>query len=211
MRHLNSFRLIAALIVLSGTPAVFADNVEVIPPDELVYCTVCHGVQLMGNQNIDAPRLSGMDAWSVELQLHAFKKGWRGTHESDLVGMEMRPMAAILSDSEIATAAQFVSKTRSPLPAPTIDGNASAGKEKFVSCAVCHGQNGEGNEALHAPALAGLNDWYLLAQLRNYRDGIRGNNPADNFGVQMRATVQILGDDQAMQDVVRYITTLNSN
>jgi len=36
--------------------------------------------------------------------------------------------------------------------------------------------------------LTGLNDWYLLAQLRNFRDGIRGSGPADNYGVQMRAT-----------------------
>ncbi len=79
-----------------------------------------------------------------------------------------------------------------------------------MSCAVCHGENGEGNQALHSPALTGLDDWYLLTQLRNYRDGIRGSDPADNYGAQMRATVQILGDDQAMQDVVRYITTLHS-
>jgi cytochrome c oxidase subunit 2 len=56
-----------------------------------------------------------------------------------------------------------------------------------------------------APPLTGLNDWCLLAQLQNYRDGIRRSNPDDNYGVQ------ILSDDQAMQNVVRYITTLHEN
>lgn len=210
MRYVSLVRTITLLIVFTSSPWVLADDAPVIPPDELVYCTVCHGVQMRGNQNILAPRLSEMAGWYVDLQLHAFKNGWRGTHEADLAGMEMRPMAAALSDSQISTAAQFVSATRSPFPEQTLDGDAAAGKNNYVSCAVCHGENGEGNQALHAPALTGLDDWYLLTQLRNYRDGIRGSNSADNYGVQMRATVQILGDDQAMQDVVRYITTLHS-
>jgi cytochrome c553 len=211
MRLAEMIRLLAAVFALAATQIGLADDAPVIPSDDLVFCTVCHGVQMMGNQNIEAPRLSEMSQWYVELQLHAFKNGWRGTHEADLIGMEMRPMAAALSDSQISEAAKFVSATRSSLPAQTIDGDVVAGEKNYASCKVCHGEYAEGNEALHAPALAGLNDWYLLAQLRNYRDGVRGSNPEDNYGVQMRATVQILGDDQAMQDVVRYITTLNSN
>lgn len=211
MRNATRVRSIFALIVFAGSGWASAEDVAVIPPDELVYCTVCHGIQMRGNQNILAPRLSEMADWYVELQLNAFKNGWRGTHEADLPGMEMRPMAAALSASQITAAAQFVNATRSPLPEKTIDGDIAAGKRNYVSCAVCHGENGEGNPALHAPALTGLDDWYLITQLRNYRDGIRGSNPADNYGVQMRATVQILGDDQAMLDVVRYITTLHSD
>jgi len=211
MRHFAQMAAIAVLIATMSSQWVLADEAPAIPPDNLVYCTVCHGVQMRGNQNILAPRLSNMDEWYVKLQLHAFKNGWRGTHAKDIAGMEMRPMAAALTDSQISTAAQFVSATRSPFPEQTLAGDASAGKKKYVSCAVCHGTNAEGNAALHAPALSGLDDWYLLTQLRNYRDGIRGGNPADNYGVQMRATVQILEDDQAMQDVVRYITTLHSD
>jgi len=210
MKYLTS--TIASLFILvAGSQWVAADDAMVVPPDDLVYCTVCHGVQLMGNQNILAPRLSELPDWYVELQLKAFKNGWRGTHETDVAGLEMRPMAAALSDEQIQAAGKFVSATQSPLPQHTLDGDIADGKKNYMSCAVCHGENGEGNEALHAPPLTGLNDWYLLTQLRNYRDGIRGSNPADNYGVQMRATVQILDDDHAMQNVVRYITTLHEN
>lgn len=179
-----------------------------IAPDAFVYCTVCHGVQLMGNRNIDAPRLSGMERWYVERQLQAFKKGWRGAHAEDLVGMEMRPMAAALSDEQISAAAEFVHATRSPQPAVTVDGDAEAGRQLFAPCIACHGANAEGNETLGAPALTGLDDWYLVRQLENYRAGTRGGQPGDIYGMQMRASVGLLRDKQAIHDVVRYITTL---
>ena len=196
---------------MSTSILVVADESLVIPPDELAYCTVCHGVQLMGNSNINAPRLSGMDTWYVKQQLHSFKNGWRGTHDADLVGMEMRPMATALSDQQIISAAEFVNATRSPQPLVTIEGDAVAGKVLYSSCAACHGAKAEGNQSLGAPALAELNDWYLLTQLENYGDSVRGSAPQDNYGRQMRASAQVLVNNQSMQDVVKYITTLRSN
>lgn len=206
-------RLILAVLSLSAgnTPWAQDDSDLIVAPDDLVFCTVCHGVQLMGNRNINAPRLSGMEAWYVEQQLHSFRNGWRGVHGEDLVGMEMRPMATVLTEKQIATAAEFVSMTRSPMPSRTVDGDVAAGQKHYTSCAVCHGVNAEGNEILGAPALSGLNDWYLVRQLQNYLSGVRGSDPADNYGMQMRASTQLLGDDQAIQDVVTYITTLPTN
>lgn len=180
-----------------------------ILPDEYVYCTVCHGVQLMGNPILRAPRLSGMESWYVENQLRAFRKGWRGEHESDVDGMEMRPMAAALTDEQIGEVAAFVTATRSEPPPDTIEGDAVRGEALYATCAACHGARGEGNVALGSPALTGLNDWYLVTQLRNFRDGIRGSQPGDVYGAQMRASVGMLADDQAIRDVVEYISTLN--
>ena len=125
--------------------------------------------------------------------------------------MEMQPMAAALTDAQISTAAEYVSRTRSVQPAVTVDGDAEAGRRHYTTCAACHGVNAEGNEALGAPALTGLNDWYLVRQLVNYREGIRGADPADTYGAQMRASTQLLGDDEAINDVVKYITTLPTN
>ena len=64
------------------------------------------------------------------------------------------------------------------------------------------------NQALHAPALAGRTDWYLVTQLRNYRAGLRGADPADSSGQQMRAMAATLPDEAAVNDVVAYIDTL---
>ncbi len=206
-------RLVLAVLTLTACNTLLAqdDDDLIVAPDEFVYCTVCHGVQLMGNVNINAPRLSDMEIWYVEQQLHSFKKGWRGTHDGDLVGMEMRPMASVLTDEQIAEAAVFVNRTRSPLPSVTVDGDADAGRRHYTTCAACHGVNAEGNEALGAPALTGLNDWYLVRQLQNYLSGVRGSDPADNYGMQMRASAQLLGSDEAIQDVVTFITTLPTN
>lgn len=182
-----------------------------IPPDEFAYCTVCHGVQLMGNPILEAPRLSGMDSWYVENQLKAFRKGWRGKHENDVNGMEMQPMAAALTDEQIEGVAAFVARTRSDPPAKTITGDAARGKALFSTCATCHGVRAEGNVALASPALSGLNDWYLVTQLGKFKDGTRGSRPGDIYGAQMRASVGVLPDDQAIRDVVRYISTLNDH
>jgi cytochrome c oxidase subunit 2 len=187
-----------------------AEEEPLVPPNEFVYCTVCHGVQMKGNPDIEAPRLSGTDAAYIERQLHAFKNGWRGTHEKDIAGMEMRPMAAILSDAEITAAARYVSAVRSEPPPTTVDGDAERGKVLYASCSACHGGKAEGVEAVGGPALTGLNDWYLVTQLANFRDGIRGSHPDDIYGAQMRAATAVLPDESAVQDVVSYINRLQS-
>jgi len=194
--------------VLALTTLARAEGELPIPADEFVYCTVCHGVQLMGNPTIEAPRLSGMESWYVENQLRAFRKGWRGKHEMDLIGMEMQPMAAALSDEQVKEVSAFVSTTRSDAPPSTIDGDADKGRTHYSTCAACHGVRGEGNIALGSPALTGLNDWYLVTQLRNFRDGTRGSHAGDTYGMQMRASTRLLPDDEAIQDVVTYISTL---
>lgn len=199
--------LLTALCV-TVTSSSFADDTPVIPPDEFVYCTVCHGVQMKGNRSIEAPRLSGMDAGYIERQLLAFKKGWRGTHENDLAGMEMRPMAAILGEREIAAAARYVNSVNSELPAATIEGNAERGEALYATCAACHGPNAEGVRELGGPPLNGLNDWYMVTQLVNFRESTRGSHPEDTYGAQMRAAASVLPDDAAIRDVVSYITTL---
>jgi len=192
-------------------PAVAAADDPVIPPEQFVYCTVCHGVQLKGNRVIEAPRLSAMAPWYAERQLLAFARGWRGTHEEDLYGMEMRPMAAALSAEEIRAAAGYVAVTESAAPPPTVEGDLEKGRSLYAtSCAVCHGADGSGVEALGGPALTVVNDWYLVRQLENFRAGIRGSHPDDAQGAQMRAAAQVLPDDEAIRDVVAYINSLQN-
>ncbi len=200
---------IAAAAVLFGSIA-HAEEEGPVTPERFVYCTVCHGTQLMGNDLLRAPRLSGLSSWYVADQLLAFRNGWRGRHADDLVGMEMQPMTTALTNEEITAAAQFASSTVSAEPVVTIEGDPERGQALYASCAACHGADGSGNEALNAPALVGQNDWYMLHQLENYRDGRRGYVAEDTFGQQMRASVNLLDDDEALLDVVKYITTLSS-
>jgi len=214
MQSLKNVSLLRAAVLLLISSSLFAEEDLPIPADEFVYCTVCHGVQLMGNSVIRAPRLSEMESWYVEKQLRSFKKGWRGTHEADEAdeaGFEMQPMAAALSDEQIDEVASFVTMTRSAAPAGTVHGDIDRGKNYYATCAACHGADGQGDEALGGPALTATNDWYLVTQLQNYKNGSRGAHPDDSSGNQMRAAAQILTDDDAIKDVVSYITTLRIN
>jgi cytochrome c oxidase subunit 2 len=79
----------------------------------------------------------------------------------------------------------------------------------YTPCTACHGADAAGNEQLKAPPLRGASDWYLLAQLKKFKEGHRGANPSDLEGAQMRPMAQTLPDEQAMKDVVAHIGTLN--
>lgn len=201
---LQSFLFVAFL----ATTAQAADEPP-IPKEDYVFCTVCHGIQMGGNEVIEAPRLSGVETWYIERQLQSFKNGWRGSNDEDHFGHEMRPMAAVLTDREIAEVSAFVNATQSAKPEVTIDGDATRGKALYASCMACHGANGEGNELLAAPSLVEMNDWYLLTQMKNFKSGVRGSAAGDTYGQQMKAAAQLLPDEQAMRDVVRYIASMN--
>jgi len=172
-------------------------------------CASCHGPDGGGNKALNAPRISGQKAWYVARQLANFKSGIRGSHEKDIYGQQMRPMSMTLAnDQMVADVSAYVNTLKSPASPPTIKGDAAAGKAAYAICASCHGANGEGNKALNAPAIAGQNDWYIVRQLYNFKNGIRGADPKDSYGQQMRPMAMILADDAAINNVAAYISTL---
>ena len=65
-----------------------------------VTCTACHGAQGEGNIALNSPKIAGLPDWYVARQLKSFKKGIRGTHEKDIYGQQMRPMAQSLPHDE---------------------------------------------------------------------------------------------------------------
>ncbi len=87
-------------------------------------------------------------------------------------------------------------------------GDPSAGQNLYATCAACHGPEGQGNQATNAPKLAGLEPWYLIRQLRNFKTGVRGTHPDDTYGQQMQALANTLTDRAAMADVAAYIQAL---
>lgn len=193
-------RAIAAVLMFAGAASA---------NDDLAYCTVCHGAHGNGNYAIRAPKIAGMEPWYLRRQLEAFRSGQRGLHPGDAAGREMQPIGVRLSGAaEIDKVLTYVATFQSKAPPATITGDISRGRQLFESCAACHGERGQGNETLGAPALANRTDWYLLTQLANYANGIRGTHTDDTYGAQMRAAVTALGDRQQMQDVVAYINTL---
>ncbi len=90
-------------------------------------------------------------------------------------------------------------------------GNASVGAAQYAVCAACHGQQGEGLQALNAPKIAGQSDWYLKNQINAYKDGLRGVHDNDVYGKQMAPMANILATDEAIENVLAHIASLPDN
>ena len=91
----------------------------------------------------------------------------------------------------------------------TVEGDLAIGQSQYAMiCGACHGGRAEGNAALEAPALAGVDDWYLMSQIEAFRSGVRGTHADDRLGAQMRSMAAVLGSEQAARDVVSYIRSL---
>ena len=171
-------------------------------------CASCHGPDGAGNKALNAPRISGQKEWYTTRQLSNFKSGIRGSHESDVYGQQMRPMSMTLANNQaISDVSAYVSTLKGPASDSTIDGDLSAGKAAYAVCASCHGANGEGNDALNAPALTGQQDWYIVRQLYNFKNGIRGTHENDVYGQQMSPMAMTLVDDTTINNVAAYIST----
>ena len=94
-----------------------------------------------------------------------------------------------------------------PLSAAAEGGNAR-GKALFALCAQCHGADAGGNEAIMAPAIAGMTPWYLEAQLKKFRNGMRGAHPDDVGGMRMRPMSLALSGDEDVAAVAAYVASL---
>ena len=172
-------------------------------------CAACHGQQAEGLVALNAPKLTGQSDWYMRRQILAYQNGHRGTHQDDVYGKQMAPMAATLADDQaIANVIAHVqSLPDTPAPA-TIDGDVANGERLYAVCAYCHAQDGRGLQALNAPRLAGMTDWYIARQLLNFKNGVRGGHLQDYYGMQMGFMGRILRDEQAINDLVAYINTL---
>ena len=171
-------------------------------------CAACHGMQAEGNAALHAPKLSGQGDWYLKRQLKYYKQGIRGTHDKDVLGKTMAPMAMALSDDTAIDNVLAYIKTLPDNPVlATVTGNVRNGQQRYLTCGACHGADGRGIQAMNAPGLKGMSDWYLITQLKNFKQGIRGAHPQDMYGVQMALMAAILADDQAINDLVAYINT----
>lgn len=89
-----------------------------------------------------------------------------------------------------------------------IAGDAAAGRNIYAVCSACHGEQGQGNPAMHAPKLSGQAPAYLKRQLEYFRSDMRGAHALDEYGRQMLPIAASLTGASALDDVVAYIGTL---
>ncbi len=173
-------------------------------------CAACHGDKAQGNQAQGAPRLNHLEPVYITAQLEKFRNGQRGGEGASEHARTMAGMAKTLPDQQaLLDVAAYISSLDSPPSEPTVTGDIALGGDYYRQlCGACHAAGAVGNKALHSPRLAGSDDWYLEAQLNDFRSGARGANPDDKTGRQMRAMAATLPDEQAVRNVVAYLRSL---
>jgi len=107
----------------------------------------------------------------------------------------MRPLPTLLALFALVVA---------PLAAAADD----RGAQLFKLCVQCHGPDGGGTALAQAPAIAGLDEWYLKAQLEKFRSGARGTHFDDIAGMRMRPMALSLLDDENVAAVAAYVAAL---
>lgn len=91
---------------------------------------------------------------------------------------------------------------------PSQPSGEARGRALFATCAACHGDDGSGKQAYEAPAIAGLDAWYVEAQLRKFRSGARGAHPDDAAGLRMRPMSRTLPRDEDIAVIAAYVAGL---
>jgi cytochrome c553 len=139
-------------------------------------CQACHGTD--GNAAVGMyANIAGQHANYLEAQLKALRDGER----TDPV---MSPMAANLSDQDIADLAAYFSSQEIKHGSVSEDavepgaliyraGNAETG---VPACMGCHGPQGLGNDPAGWPALGGQHPEYVAKQLKRYASGERSTD-----------------------------------
>jgi cytochrome c553 len=157
-------------------------------------CAACHAAD--GNSTAAAnPKIAGQVPEYLHKQLVDFKAqgGKKPARESPVMnGMvanlseaDMKGLAAFYAGQALQPAAAADKKLASQGQKLWRGGNTSTG---VPACAGCHGPTGAGIPAQY-PRLSGQYAEYLVAQLKAFKEGARGNDPNGMMrGVTARMT-----------------------
>lgn len=153
-------------------------------------CSGCHGSNGISAADM-YPNLAGQHADYIVKQLKAFKDGTR-TNDNGM----MKPMAAGLSDQDMADIAAYYStikkaadnatsgESASAPAVPAYEGDAAKGKSLYqfgdksrgiTACVACHGDEGASKVAIN-PNLAEQHPEYIEKQLTSFKNHARNNN-----------------------------------
>jgi len=82
------------------------------------------------------------------------------------------------------------------------------GKVLYDLCKQCHGPDGGGMQLSLAPAIAGLDAWYVESQLKMFKSGGRGMHADDLGGLRMYPMSLWLKSDEDISSVAGYVASL---
>jgi cytochrome c553 len=167
-------------------------------------CAACHGPDGKSS-NPEWPNLAGQGVAYLVKQLEEFKAGKRANPI-------MSAQAAALSEADMADVAAYFGSQKGALgvadPAQVAlgeriyqGGNQGAG---VAACMSCHGPAGSGNPMARYPAVSGQHAEYVAKSLREFRSGVRNNDP----NAMMRRVTERM-TDREIDAVAQYIAGLH--
>jgi cytochrome c oxidase subunit 2 len=94
------------------------------------------------------------------------------------------------------------------LASPSLAESNQRGEDLFGLCQQCHGPEGAGMQLSLAPAIAGLDQWYVQVQLEKFKSGARGLHAQDLGGLRMYPMSQWLENTEDIAAVSEYVAAL---
>lgn len=83
-----------------------------------------------------------------------------------------------------------------------------ASEEGYLAkCAACHMNDAGGHPTHQSPAIAGMQEAYLIRQLNGFKQGLRGHSNDDSSAQLMRTIAMTLSDSE-IDSISRYIASL---
>ncbi len=86
--------------------------------------------------------------------------------------------------------------------------DVARGKVLYALCSQCHGPAGEGSPLALSPSIAALGEWYIEAQLQNFKKGVRGTHPDDVGGLRMHPMSRFLRTDEDIKAVAAFVSRM---
>lgn len=198
---MKASQIAALILVLSGLVSVNASAADIeAGKDKSAVCAACHGSD--GNStNAAWPSLAGQHASYTYKQLRDFKAGRRNN-------ASMTGMVALLNDDDMKNLAAFYESQKPK--AVAFDGDMIEKGESIyrggitethvAACMGCHAPSGTGNGPAGWPSLKGQHPEYVVAQLQNFKQGLRANDTG-----KMMRNIVVRMSDREMQAVAAYI------
>ncbi|ACA17222.1 cytochrome c, class I [Methylobacterium sp. 4-46] len=178
------FPFALALLASTASPALAEPVGERLAP-----CLGCHG-ESGRSETPGVPSLGGQPADYLVTQLYQFR-------ESQRVAPPMNEMAAGLSDDDLRSFAEELSRLPAPSPGETALDSTLAERARALvgrhQCNSCHGADLAGRDAI--PRIRGQREDYLLKALAGYKSNARpGYDPAMNEVAQglSEADIEVL-------------------
>ena len=144
-------------------------------------------------------------------QLQKFRAGYRGQHFDDIAGMRMRPMSlSLANDADVTAVAAYVASLAPLAPVAVLEGgDAAQGPGALRPLrGLPRARRRRATRPCSGPRSSTRATGTCSPSSRTSRPACAARSPGDTSGALMRPMSMTLADEQAMRDVIAYITTL---